>query len=120
VLTGDRINLSPQVCKELADLVYRHRRPTSGDAQLHAAEGLVVLTHEAEHVSGVAVEAEAECFAMQDAADDGISLGLKQSYAVSLSKLYWREIYPHDLPNYRSSECHTNGKLDLYSDNLWP
>jgi hypothetical protein len=120
VLTGDRINLAPEICKELADLVYRHQRPTSGAAQRNAAEGLVVLTHEAEHVSGVGNEAAAECYAMQDAADDGIALGLKQSYAVSLATLYWREIYPHDLPSYRSSECRTNGKLDLYSDNLWP
>ena len=120
VLTGDRINLSPPVCAELADLVYGHKRPTSGDAQMHAAEGLVVLTHEAEHVSGVGNEAEAECYAMQDAADDGIALGLKQSYARGLSTLYWEKIYPHDLPNYRSSACRTNGKLDLYSDSLWP
>jgi hypothetical protein len=120
VLTGDRINLAPQVCEELGELVYHHQRPTSGDAQLRAAEGLVVLTHEAEHVSGVSVEADAECYAMQDAADDGIALGLAQPYARSLSTVYWRDIYPHDLPNYRSSQCHTDGALDLYSDNLWP
>jgi hypothetical protein len=120
VLTGDRINLSPQVCTELADLVYDHQRPTNGDAQLHAAEGLVVLTHEAEHVSGVGVEAEAECYAMQDAADDGIALGLGKSYARSLSTLYWQRVYPDDLPNYRSADCHSGGQLDLYSDSLWP
>ena len=45
---------------------------------------------------------------------------LTQSYARSLSTLYWREIYPHDLSSYRSSECRTNGTLDLYSDSLWP
>jgi len=120
VLTGDRINLAPGICKELADLVYAHQRPTSGDAEVRVAEGLVVLTHEAEHVSGVANEAAAECYAMQDAADDGIALGLTQRYARSLSTLYWHALYPHDLPGYRSSNCHTGGKLDLYSDNLWP
>jgi hypothetical protein len=120
VLGGDRANLSPVVCAALDDLVYREQRPAGGAELRRLALGLVVLTHETEHVTGVALEAEAECYAMQDAPDVGMALGLTKAYARKLAETYWRTEYPRDPPRYRSKQCRNDGALDLYRDDLWP
>ena len=41
-------------------------------------------------------------------------------HAASLVRVYWRH-YAEELPDYRSTDCHEGGSLDLwYADSIWP
>jgi hypothetical protein len=120
VLSRDRANLSPDVCKLLDDLVYRRLRP-GGALQLDLAQAVVVLVHEANHVAGTVDEAETECYAVQLARKAAVKLGTSRVYADRLARRYWRELYPRRPPAYRTPECRNGGPLDLYPDSpLWP
>jgi hypothetical protein len=117
---GTRINLSPTVCDALVDPVDRNLRPSDDAGQLRLASALVTLAHEPQHSEGIAVEAHAECNAIQLAPRAAASLGIARAYTGALLQTYWR----HDggkLPEYRSSECRRGGTLDLHrADAIWP
>ena len=117
---GTRINLSPAVCDALVDLVDRNLRPSDDAGQLRLAAALVTLAHEPQHSEGIAVEAIAECNAIQLVPQTARSLGIERAYARALMHTYWRH-YAEKLPEYRSSQCRRGGTLDLSrADAIWP
>ena len=119
-IDGDRVNLAPDVCDGLVALVYRHARPASGAARFRLAAAVVTLAHEPQHSKGVAVEAQAECNAIQLAAETARRLGVEAAYARGLAQLYW-EHYDLELPVYRSPQCRDARAYDLRPDvSSWP
>jgi len=71
-----------------------------------------VLSHEARHMAGQTVEAEAECAAVQRDALTARLLGATPEQAAALARTYWREVYPDMPDDYRSAECTAGGRLD--------
>jgi hypothetical protein len=119
-IDGTRINLAPDVCDGLVDLGYDHARPSSAAARFPLAAAVVTLAHEPQHTKGIAVEAQAECYAIQLAAATAGRLGVDRRYAAGLARLYWTH-YGEELPAYRSPECRDGGAYDLRRANsVWP
>lgn len=50
---------------------------------------------------------------MQQAPTVAGVLGANPRTAAAVGRLYFRELYPEDLPEYRSPECRDGGALDL-------
>ena len=63
------------------------------------------LTHEAVHMSGVTVEAQTECLAVQRDAEMARLLGASVEEAESLARYYWVNVYPRMPDGYRTSDC---------------
>jgi hypothetical protein len=119
-IDGRRANLAPDVCDALVDLLYHEARPASDLARFPLAAAVVTLAHEPQHSRGVAVEAQAECYAIQLAATTARRLGVDATYASGLAALYW-EHYAEELPIYRSRECRDGGAYDLRpASAVWP
>jgi hypothetical protein len=115
--SSGRVNLAPDVCDGLVDLVYHHVRPASDAARFPLAAAVVTLAHEPQHSKGVAVEAQAECYAIQLAASTAEPLGVGPQYAQGLARLY----YDRELPAYRSPQCRDGGPYDLRrGTSTWP
>ena len=70
-----------------------------------------VLTHEAMHMSGITVEAEAECSAVQNDARTARLLGASPQEAGALARSYWHTVYPRMPSEYVSAECRAGGRL---------
>lgn len=116
-ISGNRVNLAPDVCSALVELGYSDARLVD---EYKVATAVVTLSHEAQHSKGVAREAQAECYAIQVAHRAARQLGAGPTYAASLVRVYWRH-YAEELPYYRSTDCHRGGSLDLgYADSIWP
>jgi hypothetical protein len=111
-IDGQRNNLAPDVCDNLVALAYRHLQPNDDPARLLLAQAVDTLTHEPQHSKGIAVEAQAECYAIQLMTGTAEKLGASPAYAASLQRLYW-EHYDQELPAYRSPECRNGGAYDL-------
>ena len=119
-IDGARANLAPDVCERLVGLTYGGARPTAPTARFRLAAAVVTLAHEPQHNKGVAVEAEAECYAIQLAAETAERLGVDPSYARGLARLYWAH-YDLELPVYRSPLCRDGGAYDLRPEtSTWP
>lgn len=117
---GSRINLGPSVCDGLVQLTYDHARPTDDAGRLLLAAAVVTLSHEPQHIKGIAEEFVAECNGIQLASSTAIKLGASPAYATSLVREYWRH-YDEELPAYRSADCRKGGRLDLgRADSIWP
>ena len=71
-----------------------------------------VLGHEARHMAGQTVEAEAECAAVQRDALAARLLGATPEQARLLARTYWLEVYPRMPDEYRSRGCAPGGSLD--------
>ncbi len=71
-----------------------------------------VLTHESMHISGIGSEVASECRAMQRDARMARLLGAGRSDARYLASWYWRTVYPHMTPAYRSDDCGPGQALD--------
>ena len=113
-----RIHLAPDVCAPLVDLVY-------GDPGAKPDEeitfAVVALAHESRHRSGIELESETECYALQDARRAARLLGASAAYADALAELYVAEIYTRHEPPYFDPECKDGGKLDLRPESsVWP
>jgi hypothetical protein len=80
-----------------------------------------VLGHESMHLAGVVDEATAECLATQLGAFVVAGLGAGTRFSRSLASEYWRFYYPSQDPRYRSAQCRSGGKLDLFPSRPgWP
>jgi hypothetical protein len=112
---GVRDNLAPEVCDSLAQLAYGKWMPTASTARLLLASAIVTLAHEPQHSKGIAVEARAECYAIQLMKDTAVKLGATPAYAASLQRAYWAR-YDEEMPAYRSPECGNGGRYDLRPD----
>jgi hypothetical protein len=71
-----------------------------------------VLGHEARHMAGQTVEAEAECAAVQRDALTARLLGATPEQASSLARAYWLEVYPQLPDSYWTAECAPGMGLD--------
>jgi hypothetical protein len=119
-IDGSRANLAPEVCAGLAALVYHDARPTGDAARFRLAAAVVTLAHEPQHSKGVVVEAQAECYAIQNAAETARRLGADPAYAAGLAEIYWLH-YGDELPAYRSPQCRDGGAYDLRrATSAWP
>ena len=112
-----RINLAPRICDALDELL------NDGASELDEEHALAVLAlaHEAMHVAWVDDEAEATCYALQDAGDTAVRLGLSRQEGRRLAHIAWTNVY-EDLPDdYRSVECADGRSLDVNPDSSeWP
>jgi len=111
-ISGTREDLAPEVCRSLAALAYAHRQPEAGLPELRLASAVATLAHEPQHSRGIALEAQAECNAIQLMQDTAVELGASREYAARLQALYW-SLYDEELPAYRSPECRNGGRYDL-------
>jgi hypothetical protein len=88
------------------------------------AQALQTLVHEAIHLQGDRVEAEAECYGMQRLAFAAQQLGDTPDDAAAIAQYYATRLYPQRRtlsPAYWSPECRANGRLDLSpGDGMWP
>jgi hypothetical protein len=109
---GARDNLAPDVCDGLGELAYHQWAPRAEDTKLLLATAVVTLTHEPQHSKGIAVEARAECNAIQLMKGTARKLGATPAYAAELQRVYWAH-YGEELPAYRSSQCRDGGAYDL-------
>jgi hypothetical protein len=117
---GSRINLGPSVCDGLVQLTYDHARPIDEAGRLLLAAAVVTLSHEPQHIKGIAEESVAECNGIQLASSTAVKLGASPAYAAALVHAYWRH-YNEELPAYRSADCRQGGSLDLgRADSIWP
>lgn len=93
--------LTYRTCHDLgAFMASSKKNPTLGQiAAVH------VLTHEAEHLAGIKIEAAAECKAMQDDYGVALRLGASSLVAKGIQLRYAREIYPQMPDDYRSRDC---------------
>jgi hypothetical protein len=119
-LDHERIDLSPPVCVPLEQLVYHGLDPDPDWDELSWAVSL--LSHESMHVSGIDMEAAAECYGVQRIPATARLLGIDEANARTLANRYWTRWYlTQDDPEYRSPECHDGGRFDLHPESdLWP
>jgi preprotein translocase subunit YajC len=86
-----------------------------------AAVAVNVLSHEAWHLRGVRNEAAAQCYALQTNADTALQLGASPDEAVAIASWVDRRVQPALPSDYRTSECHDGGPLDLHPERTgWP
>jgi len=113
--------LEPDVCRALTSLAFdgdrRERQET--------AEAVLVLAHEAVHLSGERDEGLTECKALQEGVRLGVRLGLGQSRARRMmASLYARNLAERSITrlSYRLPEgCRNGGTLDLHpQDDRFP
>ena len=80
-----------------------------------------VLAHESEHLAGYTSESVAECRSVQTTEQAAALLGASPAQARALAVIYARDIYPRMPDDYRTTECHDGGTLDLRPDDpRWP
>jgi hypothetical protein len=113
-----RLHLAPEVCAPLVDALYRGRLARD----VETATALVVFTHEAQHFTGgQPSEAAVECRAMQRAGHAAKLLFGSEAYGRDLARIYWEQVYPHQVEGYVSDECRDGGPLDLEPEREgWP
>ena len=80
-----------------------------------------MLAHESSHLAGIRDEAAADCYGLQRTAFVAESLGADPAKAQQLARLALAERAVTAPANYRSSECHDGGALDLdHTSSVWP
>jgi len=119
-LADSSVNLSPEVCAELARLV-SDPDPVWEAANVDAlAWSAHVLAHESVHVQGVLSEAVAECRGLQTTANAVVQLGKSKEEAAYLAAVYWKHLYLTLDDDFHSPECHDGGTLDVRTSAKWP
>jgi hypothetical protein len=119
--TSGRVNLGPAVCRSLDDLAYRDERPDGGKSLDRIAYAVFVLAHETEHVAGIDDEALATCDGLQNVERVARALDVDARYSRTLALAYWRNVYPQEPDEYRTSGCGPGRPLDLTpGDGIWP
>jgi hypothetical protein len=108
VVGSDLTTLAPRVCARLAAM----RSGAEPADLLLSGAALVTVAHEAEHLRGIASEAVAECYAIQQAITVADAIDIDRAYARLALQAYWAA-YPERPPAYRSRECYDGGALDL-------
>ncbi len=128
------IGVRPWVCKRVNDALLDEPVPSSA-ASDRTAFALLVLTHEAVHLSdyaGAFDEALTECRAVQLVRDVALALGASDEAASA----YGHEALKYDaqlpgygdyrvglgmMPNYHAAGCFDGGGLDIHPDSTdWP
>jgi hypothetical protein len=119
---GNRIDLDPGVCDALRWYLRRMRPASLSYENFELAEGLMVLTHQAEHIKApTASEAEVECAAVQHVRPLARANGWGATYASKLASQAWELSYQRLPPDFRSPECRDGGRLDRNRrSSVWP
>ncbi|HEY7003274.1 MAG TPA: hypothetical protein VH281_03245 [Gaiellaceae bacterium] len=85
------------------------------------ARALHVLAHESSHLAGIRDEAVADCYGLQRTAVVAEDLGAGPAEAEELARVAAAERAVTAPPEYRSTECHDGGALDLDPGSpVWP
>jgi hypothetical protein len=115
---ADFTYLDEETCSELD----RFAEGKTGESdQAKVARALHVLAHESSHLAGVRDEAAADCYGLQRTAFVAESLGADPAEAQRLARLALAERAITAPADYRSSECHDGGALDLdRASAVWP
>jgi hypothetical protein len=111
-------DLDEETCSELARFA---EGKTGPDEDARVARAMHVLAHESSHLAGIRDEAAADCYGLQRTAFVAESLGADPAAAESLARLALAERAMTAPADYRSSECHDGGALDLDpASSVWP
>ena len=118
----NRIDLDPGVCAALSFYLRRVRPASLSYENFEMAEGLMVLTHQAEHIKApTASEAEVECDAVQRVRPLIRANGWGAKYASELASQAWELSYQRLPPGFRSPACRDGGPLDRNPrSSSWP
>jgi hypothetical protein len=119
-LADRSVNLSPEVCAELARLVSDPDPVWEADDVDALAWSAHVLAHESVHVQGVLSQAVAECRGLQTTARAVVELGRSKEEAAYLATVYWKHLYLLLGDDFHSPECHEGGALDVRMSTRWP
>jgi hypothetical protein len=95
-------------CHDLRAYLHSSKAHPSADQVL----AVHILTHESMHMSGITVEARAECAAVQRDARMAELLGADPAEARELARTYWVSVYPRMPDDYVSGDCRPGGRLD--------
>jgi hypothetical protein len=115
---ADFTDLDEETCSELGR--FAEGKIGQGE-EAKAARALHVLAHESSHLAGVRDEAAADCYGLQRTAFVAESLGADPAEAQRLARLALAERTLTAPADYRSSECHDGGALDLdRASAVWP
>lgn len=115
---ADFTDLDKETCSELERFA---EGKTGVDEDLRVARALHVLAHESSHLAGIRDEAAADCYGLQRTAFVAESLGADPVQAERLARLALAERAVTAPADYRSSECHDGGALDLDpASSVWP
>ena len=115
---ADFTDLDEETCSELDRFA---EGKTGQGEQAKVARALHVLAHESSHLAGVRDEAAADCYGLQRTAFVAESLGADPAEAQRLARLALAERAITAPADYRSSECHDGGALDLdRASAVWP
>lgn len=115
---ADFTDLDEETCSELDRFA---EGKTGQGEQAKVARALHVLAHESSHLAGVRDEAAADCYGLQRTAFVAESLGADPAEGKRLARLALAERAITAPTDYRSSECHDGGALDLdRASAVWP
>ena len=115
---ADFTDLDEETCSEL-DRFAEGKANSGEDSKV--ARALHVLAHESSHLAGIRDEAAADCYGLQRTAFVAESLGADPAKAQRLAHLALAERAITAPADYRSSECHDGGALDLDpASSAWP
>jgi hypothetical protein len=93
---------------------------SSGQVTADQARAINIVVHEAEHLSGIANEAVAECAAIQDIPTAVIAMGGTEAEGRAVAALFYRYWYPMMPDAYRSADCVAGGALDALRPGALP
>ncbi|TML27334.1 MAG: hypothetical protein E6G26_09540 [Actinobacteria bacterium] len=114
---ANHTDLAPSTCAAL-----RHidrvdftclERENCGFKEFKAAWAAHTLAHESFHLRGFQDEGIAECYALQNTAFVAERLGVPTKQALELQAWVYKDGYPNEPEDYRSSNCYAGGPLDL-------
>jgi hypothetical protein len=114
---ANHTDLSPETCKSLRHLgrvdFTCFDRDDCGYPEFKAAWAAHTLAHEAFHLHGFQDEGVTECYALQNTAFVAEQLGVATERAKQIQAWLYRDGYPNEPEDYRSSQCYDGGALDL-------
>jgi hypothetical protein len=114
---ANHTDLSPETCKSLRHLDRVDftclDRDDCGYPEFKAAWAAHTLAHEAFHLHGFQDEGVTECYALQNTAFVAEQLGVATERAKQIQAWLYRDGYPNEPEDYRSSQCYDGGALDL-------
>lgn len=99
-------------CRDLA----AYASSSHFNPSLEQVAAVHLIAHEVAHINGYWVEAEAECWAVQNNHLVAQELGATPEQARALQARYFTEIYPLTRSDYRSGKCTAGGEFDANPD----
>ena len=116
--TMEITDLDEETCSELERFA---EGKTGVGEDVRVARAMHVLAHESSHLAGIRDEAAADCYGLQRTAFVAEGLGADPARAERLARIALAERAVTAPADYRSSECHDGGALDLDpASSVWP